>query len=266
MVQLGARPEGLTDGFRQMLEQFKTRLAPGDALRMLKLAGEAEGAVRRSGNQRLVVETLLLRWAMMDRMVDLEKVLAGGPVGGGQGAAGPVGPAAGGQATAGPGNWRATVPKPEAAPPAPPAPAATLEPRAAAPDSIEFTPGAIRAIWSSVVEAVKTEKRMVGAALADTVLTEIAPPVVAVTLKEDNQMTAEALERGRGLIEQVLGGRVGAAVRLEIRPPESIAGAGVPRPRRRTDAGERAERLQQLRAKDPALDAVAEALDLEMTD
>src|SRR6478736_1141881 len=83
MVQLGARPEGLTDGFRQMLEGFKSRLAPGDALRMLKLAGEAEGAVRRSGNQRLVVETLLLRWAMMDRMVDLEKVLAGGGSSGG---------------------------------------------------------------------------------------------------------------------------------------------------------------------------------------
>src|SRR6478736_6756917 len=91
MVQLGARPEGLTDGFRQLLETFKTRLQPGDALRMLKLAGEAEGSVRRSGNQRLVVETLLLRWAMMDRVVDLEKVLAGG------GGSGPVSPGGSGQ-------------------------------------------------------------------------------------------------------------------------------------------------------------------------
>jgi len=272
MVQLGARPEGLTDGFRQMLDGFKARLAPGDALRMLKLAGEAEGAVRRSGNQRLVVETLLLRWAMMDRMVDLEKVLAGGPVGASGG--GPVGqpvsgPVSSAPATSGPGNWRAVVPKPEA-PAAPSDTSAVSAPPAvsapSASSAVEFTPGAVRAIWSSVVEAVKAEKRMVGAALADTLLTEIAPPLIAVTLKEENQMTAEALERGRGLIEQVLGGRVGAQVRLEIRPPVAAAGEAAPRPKRRTDAGERAERLQQLRAKDPALDAVAEALDLEMTD
>ncbi|HEX7919217.1 MAG TPA: DNA polymerase III subunit gamma/tau, partial [Gemmatimonadales bacterium] len=117
MVQLGARPEGLTDGFRQLLETFKARLQPGDALRMLKLAGEAEGAVRRSGNQRLVVETLLLRWAMMDRIVDLEKALAGG----GGGGSAPVGPSASGQLSkpasgsegAGAGNWRALVPKPD---------------------------------------------------------------------------------------------------------------------------------------------------------
>ena len=271
MVQLGARPEGLTDGFRQMLEGFKSRLAPGDALRMLKLAGEAEGAVRRSGNQRLVVETLLLRWAMMDRMVDLEKVLAGGPVGGGQG---PVGPSAGGPggvapaapSSSGPGNWRAVVPKPETES-APAVPSAAALPSApSASSAIEFSASAIRAIWPSVVEAVKAEKRLVGAALADTVLSEIAPPVVAVTLKEENQMTLESLERGRGLIEQLVGGRVGATVKLEIRPPVAAAGEAAPRPKRRTDAGDRAERLQQLRAKDPALDAVAEALDLEMTD
>jgi DNA polymerase-3 subunit gamma/tau len=275
MVQLGARPEGLTDGFRQMLEGFKGRLAPGDALRMLKLAGEAEGAVRRSGNQRLVVETLLLRWAMMDRMVDLEKVLAGAPVGpsgsgpAGPGPGGPVAPSPAAPASSSPGNWRAVVPKPSDTP----SPSATEVPTATTPDprpttggTIEFSAAAVRAIWPSVVEAVKAEKRLVGAALADTVLSEIVPPLVAVTLKEENQMTLESLERGRGLIEQLLGGRVGGTVKLEIRPPVAPAGEAAPRPKRRTDAGDRAERLQQLRAKDPALDAVAEALDLEMTD
>ncbi|HET7040453.1 MAG TPA: DNA polymerase III subunit gamma/tau, partial [Gemmatimonadales bacterium] len=126
MVQLGARPEGLTDGFRQMLEHFKDRLQPGDLLRMLKLAGEAEGAVRRSGNQRLVVETLLLRWAMMDRVVDLEKALAGG---GGTAGPGPGGRAQGqgpGEPGAqGAGNWRTLVPKPDDPAPKPAAPPAS---------------------------------------------------------------------------------------------------------------------------------------------
>ena len=277
MVQLGARPEGLTDGFRQMLEGFKARLQPGDLLRMLKLAGEAEGAVRRSGNQRLAVETLLLRWAMIDRIVDLEKALAGG--------SGPAGPAASGPAskpsaetsTHGAGNWRALVPKPEekATGPRPQAPAISESSVAPPPEArgpateasaVGFTAEAVRALWPSIIEAVKNEKRMLGVALGDTVLTEIAPPSIVVAQKVADAMQAETLERMRDVAERIIGERVGAPVRLTVRPPETGGGAGAPRPKRRTDASDRAERLQALRAKDPALDAAAEALDLEMTD
>ena len=45
---------------------------------MLRLLADNETAIRRSGNARLVVETLLLRWAMLDRVVDLQAVLDGG--------------------------------------------------------------------------------------------------------------------------------------------------------------------------------------------
>jgi hypothetical protein len=68
------------------------------------------------------------------------------------------------------------------------------------------------------------------------------------------------------VIERIIGARVGAPVRLEVRPPDVSGGPGAARPRRRTDASDRAERMQQLRAKDPSLDAAAEALDLELTD
>src|SRR3954465_1485152 len=78
MLQLGTDPEGLTEGLRQALQRYRDRLSPGDLVRMLKLLTDSEAAVRRSANPRLVVETLLLRWAMMDRTVDLESVLAGG--------------------------------------------------------------------------------------------------------------------------------------------------------------------------------------------
>jgi DNA polymerase-3 subunit gamma/tau len=268
MLQLGVRPEGLTDGFRQALEGFRAKLQPGDLLRMLKLAGETEGAVRRSGNPRLAVETLLLRWAMMDRIVDLEKALASGPGTGGQGTGGQAsgGQVTGGQAPAGQGtgNWRAIVPKPDE--PAPKAAAPVAPAPVSAADAVEFTAGAVRAIWPSIIDAVKQESRLLGAALADTQLSEIAPPVVAVTLKESNPMVAESLERARDVVERVISGRVGAPVRLEVRPAGGAGPGAAPRPKRRTDASDRAERLQQLRAKDPALDAAAEALDLEMTD
>jgi hypothetical protein len=124
----------------------------------------------------------------------------------------------------------------------------------------------VRAIWPSILESVKQESRLLGTALADTQLAEIAPPVVAVTLKESNPMVAESLERGREVVERIIAGRVGSTVRLEVRPPEGAGPGAAPRPKRRTDASDRAERLQQLRAKDPALDAAAEALDLELTD
>ena len=96
MLQMGAQPEGLTEAMRATLETYRERLEPGDLLRMLKLLADQENAVRRSASPRLAVETLLLRWAMMDRIVDMQQVLAG--------AGGPAEPAA---STAGAGHQRA---------------------------------------------------------------------------------------------------------------------------------------------------------------
>jgi DNA polymerase-3 subunit gamma/tau len=78
MLQMGAEPESLTEAMRLTLESYRARLEPGDILRMLKLLADQENAVRRSASPRLAVETLLLRWAMMDRIVDLQEVIAGG--------------------------------------------------------------------------------------------------------------------------------------------------------------------------------------------
>ncbi|MGH7704185.1 MAG: DNA polymerase III subunit gamma/tau, partial [Gemmatimonadales bacterium] len=77
MLQVGAEPEGLTEGMRQVLQTFRGRLEPGDVLRMLKMISDNETGIRRGGNARLLVETLLLRWTMMDRIIDLQQVLAG---------------------------------------------------------------------------------------------------------------------------------------------------------------------------------------------
>ena len=76
MLQLGASPEALTEAMRQALVELRESFQPGDVLRMLRLLGESETALRRSGNPRLVVESLLLRWCMLDRMVDLADVLS----------------------------------------------------------------------------------------------------------------------------------------------------------------------------------------------
>src|SRR3954462_1003092 len=78
MLQVGAEPEGLTEGLRATLERYRDRLQAGALLRMLRLLADNETGIRRSVSPRLVVETMLLRWAMMDRIVDLEEVIKGG--------------------------------------------------------------------------------------------------------------------------------------------------------------------------------------------
>ncbi|MEO8452245.1 MAG: DNA polymerase III subunit gamma/tau, partial [Gemmatimonadota bacterium] len=77
MLQTGAVPEELTTTVQGAVDSVKDVLEPGDVIRMLGLLTQAELAIRRSANARLVVETLLLRWTMLDRIVDLEQVLRG---------------------------------------------------------------------------------------------------------------------------------------------------------------------------------------------
>jgi hypothetical protein len=52
-------------------------LSPADLLRMLHTLVELEPRFRRSGQQQLLLETLLVRFALLDRTVSLEDVLRG---------------------------------------------------------------------------------------------------------------------------------------------------------------------------------------------
>jgi hypothetical protein len=79
MLQVGAEPEGLTEATRQVLSTYQPALTAPDLLRMLKLAAETEAGLRRAANPRLAVETLLLRWTLADRTVNIEEVLQSAP-------------------------------------------------------------------------------------------------------------------------------------------------------------------------------------------
>lgn len=244
MLQLGTEPEGMTDSLRQALVTYRDRLSSGDLLRMLKLVADQEGNVRRSANPRLVVETTLLRWAMMDRTVDLERVLA-------QGGGAPSAP---------------LRPAPMPGGPAPAAPVAPPATQAAPPVSrAPFTLEGLQSVWSELLEAAGAEKKMLGLALAATRPALVEAPKVVLELTEENPMHAEALERMRGSVVGFLEARLGGSVTLEVRPP-AASGGGPAKPRRMTEAGNRAERLRQLREKDPALDAAAAELDLEIVE
>jgi len=254
MLQVGAIPEGLTEGLQQTLHGYRDRLAAADLLRMLRLLGEAEAGLRRSGNPRLAMETLLLRWVMMDRTVDLEAVLAGGapPVPSG---AAPSRPVARGSAGA---------PRPEP-PPSAPVAAGRPEPSRPAPaPRVEFSLEALTRAWPDLAQAAREQSRFLGEAVAAARPVSVTGSRLTLELADSNPIHAEALGRQREAIERLLAQAAGQAVELVLAAAEPAAGAAPQRTRRLSDAEARAERLRVLQGRDPALEAAAESLDLEV--
>ena len=252
ILQVGAEPEGMTEALRATLEGYRTLLEPGDVLRMLRLLAENEQGIRRSVNPRLVIETLLLRWAMLDRVVDLEEVLVGRRD---SGAAGPGSEAARQRGSAVPGA-PAQMKSPAQATPAPP-------PRspAAPPSSVSLD--AVSAAWPAIVAAVRTESRFLGEALAATEPIALDPPWLSVLMREP---IAEQLEKEPAKVEAILSRSLGQPVKLRVTAPAPPEGAAPSKPQRLSDSGIKADRLREFRAKDPALDTAADALDLEIVD
>jgi DNA polymerase III subunit gamma/tau len=265
MLQVGAQPEGVTQAVRGMLERYRQRLEPGDVLRMLQLLNDNEVNIRRNLNSRLTVETLLLRWAMLDRMVDLEEVLKAGK-------------RESGEAGKGPEIDQRSAPRPtpsrtaEASPPSSvPASPPPIHPPAAAtpatpPATAKLAPSieAIRAGWPAIVVAARVQSRFLGELLASVEPAELVLPWLSVVMKEPNQLFAERLEQEAPKVEEILTRTLGQPVRLRVTmgTPQEVP----PAKRRMSDASIRADRLREFRSKDPALDTAADALDLEIVD
>jgi DNA polymerase-3 subunit gamma/tau len=247
MLQVGVDPEEITESLRAALEHYRDQLTQGDVLRMLRLLAESENAVRRSGNARLAVETLLLRWTMMDRTVDLASVIAGGS----SGPASPLPPRAAKAAPAAP------LP-PRAAKAAPAVPASPL-PRREDSSSTGLDLDSLITAWENVVTRGREQGSFLGAALAACEPSSIDGSVVRLRLTEENPMYREALDRQSGAVDAIISAVTGTAVRVDVAPPASAA-----RPERLTEEGVRAERLTKVRKKDPALDVAATVLDLEV--
>jgi DNA polymerase III subunit gamma/tau len=265
MLQVGAPVEGVTETLRSTLEAYRTRLEPGDVVRMLRLLSDNEMGIRRSVNPRLSVETLLLRWTLLDRIVDLEQVLAGGGAAG-QGAGNKPVPGVASQAPVAPRGGPATesartAPAPAAAPPpASPPPPVAPPPRGAT--SME----AIQAAWPAMIAAVRIQSRFLGEALAATQPVSLESPWLSVVMAEPNPLFADSLQEQAGKVEEVLSRSLGQQIRLRVTGGDAGAVTPAPRPRRMSESSLKAERLREFRSKDPALDTAADALDLEIVD
>jgi DNA polymerase III subunit gamma/tau len=255
MLQVGAAPEGLTEALRSTLESYRSKLQPGDVLRMLRLLADNESGIRRSGNPRLVVETLLLRWAMLDRVVDLEQVLE----------AGRESPSL----TSSPGAGLPSVPVVEPPPRVPAShPPGGHPPRGPAPPTAKLAPSieAIRAGWPAIVVAARVQSRLLGEVLSAVEPVELALPWLSVALREPNQLFAERLDQEAAKVEEILTRSLGQPVRLRVAPGPVAEGGSQPKPQRMSESSLKADRLREFRAKDPTLDTAADALDLEIVD
>jgi len=296
-IALGGVPPELSDRMRVALHERKGQLSAGDLLRMLHALLEIEPMYRRSGQPQLLLETLLVRFALLDRTVELEEVIRGFGAGGHDDP--PVRRVA----------HEPRVASAHALPPSPPpavapaiarqtpsmmapprsatqqvaesaaaaqiaeqrpAPRATATaPRAGPPPSVEQ----LSARWGSVSDAIKAAGRgMLAQAVARLVPVSVSVHgSVALTYDPADDTFARAADGARpdiltalqACFDGVTGVSVVSAVNANTQVP-----ARAPRDttKRLTAHDVQQQRTEQLSANDPLLEAAVRALDLELLD
>ncbi|HZH41636.1 MAG TPA: DNA polymerase III subunit gamma/tau [Gemmatimonadales bacterium] len=256
LLAVGGEPEGLTEGMVTTLKAFAPRFSTGDVVRLLSMLSESEGQIRHSGNQRLVVELLLLRWTLLDQTVQLAEVIrALGDPGAGAPASPPSrGPAPAPAPSTRPPQLRDSAPP--AAPATPPAPPAPAERGA-------LTLERARQLWPGVVEQSRFTSPLLPTLLADSEISAVREGVVVLRIAAAHR---DGIERKRESITRLLEPHFAGPVRIDLEAvaaPAPVGNLAAP-PARLTEATANAERLRVLRAKDPTLSAAVDALDLEI--
>lgn len=239
-VNLGGEPEGLTEGMQSVIRTYCAALPAPDIVRLLTVLSGMEGQLRTSGHPRLVVELLLLRWAMMDRTVELGEVLR---------ALDTTGPGAARGSGAGGDRSPAPVLRDVAAAP---------QEQSRAPERGPLTADRLGALWPDIVARARASSPMLGTLLA-------AARVAAV---EGNTVTLaspgheEGLQHKKDAIGKLIGEWVPGPVQVAIGVGGRGKGEGALD--RLTAETANLERLKVLRGKDPTLGAAVDALDLEL--
>jgi DNA polymerase III subunit gamma/tau len=287
-VTLGSTAAETGDRLREALVARRELFAPADLLRMLSLLTELEPRFRKSGQQQLLLEALLVRFALLDRTVSLEAMLRGIGGGGGNVRDADEEPAPRRAASPRPmdtpaADWRAIVrdadrgasdasPAPAARSAVKPAPAPVASPAPApAPAPARARTGPVTAAvpdlnliaerWDDLVRGL----RGAGKNVAATALEQATPASVAasgeltIALDEANPIYEQALAGPE--VMQVMRETFPGIVRVTVRATTTTTP-----PARMTDEMVRAERLTAMRRKDPVLDRAIDALDLDLAD
>jgi hypothetical protein len=208
------------------------------------------------------VETLLLQWALLDRTVEIADLLAA---------------LKGRGSDAGP----SRRPRPEAPPPrsanrpggrrvpaqqvqpaggvkAPPPPDQPAAPIPEGGPTIEW----LASQWQAFLDGVGKRNPMVRELLSRARPVRVGGGEVGLEVEGD--MPLEGLERNKTVVAEALSRVVGGPTRAVFTTPEAAVDTPPPEAKRQTVEGDREARMRAYRAQDPTLDAVAEALDLEL--
>jgi DNA polymerase-3 subunit gamma/tau len=281
-VTLGGSAPETSERMRDALVARKETFSTGDLLRMLSALTELEPRFRKSGQQQLLLEALLVRFALLDRTVSLEAVLRG--IGGGGARLEVEAPAPAPRSPAPP------TPTPRSPAPPTPAPLATAPRRSAlpsGPDQRTSVPQPVavptaspvgasgaRAVVPDVNHLVErwgelvAVMRAAGNSLAATALEHSAPVAVngqgdvTIALDEANLIYEQALDKDEKEVTRALR-TLFPGVRLVL--IRTAAESSAPRTRL-TDEMVRIERITAMRRKDPVLDQAIDILDLDLAD
>lgn len=267
-IALGGDAPDISDTARQALIARKGQLDASDLLRMLNVIAEVEYRFKRSGQQQLLIETMLVRFALMDRSVDIEDVLKA--IGGSGGSSGGVAEPRREPARAEGPSRRDAAPAPTRVTQGPPRTPTALAPdMASQPASVKTTPdiNAITGRWDELIARMKTGgKALLGAALEASSPTTINKDGdLAITLDEPNDFHAKAIEQARPELLAVLNEWFTGLRDLRL-VRDDAPKVTSERPARVTEEMVKKQRLSALRRKDPNLDAAIDVLDLEIVD
>jgi DNA polymerase III subunit gamma/tau len=268
-VALGGEATDVSDHTQRELAARREKLPAADLLRMLNVIGEMEIRFKRSGQQQLLIETLLVRFALLDRTVSLEDVLKA--IGDEDGGGGP--PPGGARIPREPSAGRPVIAARPITPPK--APVSSAEPARTAPVREVVTAGprvlaapdltAITGQWDELVAMMRAS----GKALLAAALAASSPHAITrggdltIKLDEPNDFHARAIEQDAAAVIGALGEWFAGITRLVLHRDAPKADE---KPKRVTDEMVKAERLNGLRRKDPVLDAAIEVLDLEIAE
>jgi DNA polymerase-3 subunit gamma/tau len=265
-VVLGGQLPDVSDRFKEELPKRAARFNAGDLLRMLHLVVEIEPHLKRSSQQQMLFETLLVRFALLDRTIDLEEVLKGvGGGGGGSSAPAPSSRASAPQAapaTVPP--IRSSVPAPVARTSAPPAPIVADRPEAARePRLVPLDINRLAEHWDEVVDTVSTD----GGLLLSSTLAHATPTAVTaggvITITVSSDTHAEIVGGNEASVLAALRRRFDGVQKLSVRTVLPDADSV---PRRLNETAVKADRMAMLRKQSSLLAAAVDALDLELLD
>jgi DNA polymerase-3 subunit gamma/tau len=262
---LGGTPPDVSDRMREELESRRERLAAGDLLRMINALGNLELQFRRSGQQQLLLEALLVRFALLDRTATLEEMIrgiAGSP------------PAKSGQPPRSEDRGTARSPERGASAVAAPVPRAPVQPPSK-PDPSRGVAGSrasalelnsVVGRWDELVERLRADRKTLLASAMEhaTPVAVTARGELTVQFDQPNDYLRQAFEAGRSDLLAVLREWFSGLTRVQLYR-ENDATSDQP-PKRLTDEMVRNERLSALRKSDPLLGAAIEALDLDVVD